>query len=68
MARRRNWAGRVGGGSEMARIIEIFIDLPTRGQAPEANNPARRGTNPARGRVAPFDGPASRGSASGAGA
>ena len=39
-----------------------------RGQATEGNNPARRGPNPARGRVAPFDGPASRGSGSGAGA
>lgn len=36
-----------------------------RGQDP--TNQPRRGPNPARGRVAPFDGPASRGSASGAG-
>lgn len=40
-----------------------------RGNAPDTSNPqARRGPNPARGRVAPFDGPASRGSGSGGGA
>lgn len=41
-----------------------------RGNAPEGSgNQGRgsRGPNPARGRVAPFDGPASRGSGSGAG-
>ena len=39
-----------------------------RGQAPDVGGSApRRGPNPARGRVAPFDGPASRGSGSAAG-
>ncbi|KAK5953946.1 Protein argonaute [Knufia fluminis] len=39
-----------------------------RGQAPEVGgSQARRGPNPARGRVAPFDGPASRGTGSAAG-
>lgn len=39
-----------------------------RGQAPaDARGGGRRRGNPARGRVAPFDGPASRGSQSGAG-
>ena len=41
-----------------------------RGQVPEAGGGAGRrgrGSNPARGRVAPFDGPASRGSGSAAG-
>ncbi|KAK5089548.1 Protein argonaute [Exophiala xenobiotica] len=39
-----------------------------RGQDPEVGgSAARRGPNPARGRVAPFDGPASRGSGSAAG-
>lgn len=39
-----------------------------RGNAPgDSGNRPSRGPNPARGRVAPFDGPASRGSGSGAG-
>lgn len=39
-----------------------------RGNAADTSDPqARRGPNPARGRVAPFDGPASRGSGSGGG-
>ena len=53
-------------------ITDIMSSAKRRGQArgqpPEiGGSAARRGPNPARGRVAPFDGPASRGSGSAAG-